>query len=150
MHTFVRPARAIFAAFEGYPQMKMRCKPRFEHRHGLERRNEVTKRECDKITVILYQAPESWSLSCGIYVQVRIKIASSLITTSTSGSEIVVDDMAGCMRRRAWFSTFIKVSISHNLDVSTGMQQRWALGMVEIAHRRPELDRSGVSATRYR
>jgi len=90
--------------------MKMRCKPRLEHRHGLERQNEVETYECDRMTFILYQAPESWSLSCGSYVQLRIKIASSLITISTPGSEIVVDDMAGCMRRRTWFGIILQTT----------------------------------------
>jgi len=80
----------------------------------------------------------------------HIKIVSSLITISAPGSEIVADDMAGCMRRRTWSIIIIKASISHKLDVSTGMKERWALGTMEIAHPRAELDRSGTSVIRYR
>jgi len=83
-------------------------------------------------------------------MHLHIKIVSSLITTSAPGSEIVADDMAGCMRRRSWFGIIIKASINHNLDMSTGMKERWALGMVEIAHQRAELDQSGASVSRYR
>ena len=38
----------------------------------------------------------------------------------------------------------------YDLDFWTGMQERWALGMVEIAHQKAELDQYGASVTRYR